>query len=189
MSKRRKIAPVVYVLSFGDELTKVGRTTNWASRRKGLTHYGGLKVVAEAVFHLDPEEDLSEAEQMALAGVCEHHPRAGGKEWFKAPFDPVLSIVAASLSNGGVLADLVVGVGEEEQETADLSEMTGDQLDQSIREFCRNHGVVIPKVVRWLNADRHMATIKRTGFVPLELAQSMEALWERPGLLFERSAN
>ena len=186
--RRQRKQNVVYVISFGPELTKVGRTTNWRSRRRALTHSDGLKAVAEAIFHVDPDENLADAEGLALATVAEVHRRAGGgKEWFKAPFDPVLALVASAFANGGILAEIETP-NPDEGPGGDLSEMTADHLDHVIRRFAAEHGFPVTKIVRWLGASAHTSVIQRTGFVPKVLADRAERLWKRPALIFEAAA-
>ena len=177
---------VIYVISFNDCLTKVGRTTNWQRRRKSLTHHATLKLVGEAVFHVEFEQSLEDAEAVALGAMRERFKTAGGREFFRTSFDEAFLVVQAALRS--VTEDCIVG----EQRVAipdgpALSETTGDQLDAAIRAFCTNHGIGTQRVVRFIGAGKHTETIKRTGLVPIDVEERMRALMDRPVILFEGS--
>jgi hypothetical protein len=177
---------IVYVISFGPELTKVGRTTNWRTRRKSLTHHDGFTATDEAVFHVDIDEDLNDVEQVVLAEVRESYRNVGGKEWFRASFDQVLFIVKSSLSRGKVEAEIVIGRESSDDGGPEMSEMTGDQLDEAIRRFALDHGIGHSKIIRWTGANKHVGVIQKTGLVPQETADRIKSLWDRPARLFDR---
>ena len=149
-----------------------------------MTHNGNLPLIAESAFHIDVEEDLPSVEEFVLADVRERFPRAGGNEYFRAAFDEVLLVVSAALAGGKIVHELADLPAYSAPPTDDLSEMTGDQLDAAIQRFAMDHGVSVTKVIRWLGADGAVTTIKRTGFVPQEIATAVEALWREPARLF-----
>lgn len=179
--------PTLYVISFNENLTKVGRSIVYKNRRATLTHNGAMALTGETLFLIDTEENLNDVEQFVLEEVRGRFPAAGGKEYFKAGHEEVLAVVTSALSGGRIefTCDTPVAAAPAE----DLSEMSGDQLDEAIRRFSMNHGIPVTKVVRWLGADKHTSVIRKTGYVPAKLALDIERLWNRPALLFETKAS
>lgn len=181
--KQKIISNIIYVISFSETLTKVGRTTNWDRRRDQLTHHGGLPTVAEAVFDIDTEEFLPDVEKLVLSEMREKFRTAAGAEYFVADFDHALNTVTRTLAASKIECAMRLMVTKDVTKD-DLSEMTPDQLDRVIHDFCVNHGVSLTKVMRFLGAESHSATMKRTGFVPTIVASRAEKMWSDPAVIF-----
>lgn len=174
----------VYVIGFTDILSKVGKTTNWALRKKALTHNGGFKLTGEARFRIEFEQNLTDAENVALEAMRAQFKTAGGREFFKAPFDEAFVVVQRAIASA--VEECIVGdVAVDRGRGPALSETTGDQLDSAIRAFCQNHGIGQQKVIRFIGAGTHVDVIKQTGLIPVCVEERMRLLMDRPAVLFE----
>lgn len=183
------VANIIYVIAFNDRLVKVGRTTNWKNRRKSLTHHASLDLVGEAIFHIETEQDLADAEGVALQAMRDKFQGAGGNEFFKARFDEAFLVVQAALVS--VSTDCIMGADRPDASATRgpaMSETTGDQLDAAIRRFCLDHGVSSRKVINHVGAGDHTEVIKRTGLIPEDVERRMLELMARPAALYERAS-
>lgn len=186
MNNIRVKNPVIYVIGFSGGITKVGRSERFSSRRKELSANGAHKIENEAVFLIDPEEDLQSVEAMVLGDVAGLYPIAAGLEYFRASFHDVFQVVASSLASAGIVASLQDDDRGNDEQRIELSEITSDQVDAAIKRLCIDHGISSSRIIKFIGADVDAIEMKRSGFATKRVAEKLIEVHQRPRILFDR---